>query len=166
MNSFKIWVRNLSKAQAAIFYSIPVISLVLLIWHNPTDGYNRSLHAIKTETAQQALSGWERLAAKTRLDHHKNQLEVLRWLWIERKAVPAEGYFYMEENPWWWPYSNVSRGFNQESIPKVVREPMGLLRSFGGFMTLTGAYSLFAVLMIWLVGIRNIPANAQRQAKG
>lgn len=146
MNSrFARWFRGLSNGQAFVVYGFLVLFALLTLWHNPTDGYRRTLTAIRADSAEAALSNM-----KMRPDENDWQYSERRWK--QDGYVPKD--FYWEKNPWWWVYTYESKGFKADAIPRFIREPLLSLESLGGYMQMVVIVGISGFLFICLMGIR------------
>jgi len=158
---FTKWFRGLSNGQAAIFYILLVVCGLLTLWHNPTQGYERSLRSVRTDSMELALSNLKRQA----VEDNSSSLSALSYdcehYWRKRGLVPENGYFYMEKNPWWWFAGYKSKGYEPDAIPGFVRSPLRILDTLSGYMKSILVAVVLALVMIWLVGIRNPLPNSK-----
>lgn len=148
MNSrFARWFRGLSNGQAFVVYGFLIVFVLLTLWHNPTDGYWRTNTAIRTDSAEAALSNM-----KMRPDENDWEYYVMKWR--QYGYVPEGGYYYREKNPWWWVYAYESKGFEAYTIPRFVRAPLLSLGNLGSYMHTVVIVGISASLFICLMGIR------------
>jgi hypothetical protein len=155
---FENWFRRQSGIQAAVIYLYVVLLAVLTFWHNPTDGYLRTYsNAIKTPDAMTALANWKSRADQmgSRSDEYRSW-QMYQWMWVDRREAPENGYFYMEQNPWWWIYGYESLGYNEDSVPRFFRRAFPNLYSLGGYLSYIAVLTFASIVLKWFVGIRSI----------
>lgn len=145
-SSFARWFRALSNGQAFMVYGFLVLFALLTLWHNPTDGYRRTLTAIRTASAEEARSGMQMFPDENDWEEYKDRL---KWY-----GVPEGGHFYLKKNPWWWVYAYESKGFREDAIPRFVRPHLLSLDTLGGYMHTVGIIGISTFLFICLMGIR------------
>jgi len=144
---FKKWFRNLTNGQVTVFYILLVVCGILILWHNPSEGYQRSYKAVKTDSMELALLKLKEYSVST--DYSSPYPNTYSW---ENGSIMEYGYF--EKNPWWWLPDYVSKGHDPQAIPKFIRAPLLMLETLSGCILAISTAIGMASVLIWLTGLR------------